>query len=174
MPGKFSLRKFSEINLDDPFFATLKNDYPGNASSPSFSVWFKNKAQEGRTALVFSDDQGLGAFICIKNENEPIELKGGTLAACNRVKISTMKIAERFRGQRLGEGAIGLVLWKWQKWRHPCATVFYLPETEKRLTIIKFSISKASLTKNPIPNTGRTISGKDSDEVIQQFGASLT
>lgn len=111
---KFSLRKFSEINLDDPFFATLKNDYPGSASSPSFSVWFKNKAQEGRTALVFSDDQGLGAFICIKNENEPIELKGGTLAACNRVKISTMKIAERFRGQRLGEGAIGLVLWKWQ------------------------------------------------------------
>lgn len=90
MPGKFSLRKFSEINLDDPFFATLKNDYPGNASSPSFSVWFKNKAQEGRTALVFSDDQGLGAFICIKNENEPIELKGGTLAACNRVKISTI------------------------------------------------------------------------------------
>lgn len=115
MPGKFSLRKFSEINLDDPFFATLKNDYPGSASSPSFSVWFKNKAQEGRTALVFSDDQGLGAFICIKNENEPIELKGCTLAACNRVKISTMKIAERFRGQRLGEGAIGLVLWKWQK-----------------------------------------------------------
>lgn len=112
MPGKFSLRKFSEINLDDPFFATLKNDYPGSASSPSFSVWFKNKAQEGRTALVFSDDQGLGAFICIKNENEPIELKGCTLAACNRVKISTMKIAERFRGQRLGEGAIGLVLWK--------------------------------------------------------------
>ncbi len=115
MSGKFSLRKFSEINLDDPFFATLKNDYPGSASSPSFSTWFKNKAQEGRTALVFSDDQGLGAFICIKNENEPIKLKGGTLSACNRVKISTMKIAERFRGQRLGEGAIGLVLWKWQK-----------------------------------------------------------
>ena len=115
VPGKFSLRKFSEINLDDPFFATLKSDYPGSASSPSFCVWFKNKAQEGRTALVFSDDQGLGAFICIKNENEPIELKSCTLAACNRVKISTMKIAERFRGQRLGEGAIGLVLWKWQK-----------------------------------------------------------
>ena len=115
VPGKFSLRKFSEINLDDPFFATLKSDYPGSASSPSFCVWFKNKAQEGRTALVFSDDQGLGAFICIKNENEPIKLNGGTLSACNRVKISTMKIAERFRGQRLGEGAIGLVLWKWQK-----------------------------------------------------------
>lgn len=69
MPGKFSLCKFSEINLDDPFFATLKNDYQGNASSPSFSTCFKKKAQEGRTALVFSDDQGLGAFICIKSQS---------------------------------------------------------------------------------------------------------
>lgn len=98
-----------------------------------------------------------------------------------------MKIAERFRGQRLGEGAIGLVLWKWQK---SGTDEIYVTAFDKQdllisqlekfgfhkagLTIIKFSISKASLTKNPIPNTGRTISGKDSDEVIQQFGASLT
>ena len=115
MAGKFSLRKFSEINLNDPFFDSLKSDYPGNSSSTEFSAWFAKKAQEGRTALVFNDEQGLGAFICIKNEKEPIELKSGILAACNRIKISTMKIAERFRGQRLGEGAIGLVLWKWQK-----------------------------------------------------------
>lgn len=115
MAGKFYLRKFSEINLDDSFFDTLKKDYPGSASSPSFSTWFDKKAQEGRTALVFYDEQGLGAFVCIKNENEPIKLKNQTLPAHNRIKISTMKIAERFRGQRLGEGAIGLVLWKWQK-----------------------------------------------------------
>lgn len=115
MAGKFYLRKFSEINLDDSFFDTLKKDYPGSASSPSFSTWFDKKAQEGRTALVFYDEQGMGAFVCIKNENEPIKLKNQTLPAHNRIKISTMKIAERFRGQRLGEGAIGLVLWKWQK-----------------------------------------------------------
>lgn len=36
MAGKFYLRKFSEINLDDSFFDTLKKDYPGSASSPSF------------------------------------------------------------------------------------------------------------------------------------------
>jgi hypothetical protein len=149
VPGKFSLRKFSEINLDDPFFATLKSDYPGSASSPSFCVWFKNKAQEGRTALVFSDDQGLGAFICIKNENEPIELKGGTLAACNRVKISTMKIAERFRGQRLGEGAIGLVLWKWQKSR---TDEIYVTAFDKQDLLIsqleKFGFHKAGYNLN--------------------------
>lgn len=149
VPGKFSLRKFSEINLDDPFFATLKSDYPGSTSSPSFCVWFKNKAQEGRTALVFSDDQGLGAFICIKNENEPIELKGGTLAACNRVKISTMKIAERFRGQRLGEGAIGLVLWKWQKSR---TDEIYVTAFDKQDLLIsqleKFGFHKAGYNLN--------------------------
>lgn len=149
VPGKISLRKFSEINLDDPFFATLKSDYPGSASSPSFCVWFKNKAQEGRTALVFSDDQGLGAFICIKNENEPIELKGGTLAACNRVKISTMKIAERFRGQRLGEGAIGLVLWKWQKSR---TDEIYVTAFDKQDLLIsqleKFGFHKAGYNLN--------------------------
>lgn len=52
MAGKFYLRKFSEINLNDSFFDTLKEDYPGSASSPSFSAWFDKKAQEGRTALV--------------------------------------------------------------------------------------------------------------------------
>ena len=57
MAGKFYLRKFSEINLDDSFFDTLKKDYPGSASSPSFSTWFDKKAQEGRTALVFYDEQ---------------------------------------------------------------------------------------------------------------------
>ena len=46
MAGKFSLRKFSEINLNDPFFDSLKSDYPGNASSTGFSVWFAKKAQE--------------------------------------------------------------------------------------------------------------------------------
>jgi hypothetical protein len=49
--GKFYLRKFSEINLDDSFFDTLKKDYPGSASSPSFSTWFDKKAQEGRLHL---------------------------------------------------------------------------------------------------------------------------
>lgn len=49
MAGKFYLRKFSEINLDDSFFDTLKKDYPGSASSPSFSTWFDKKAHEFRT-----------------------------------------------------------------------------------------------------------------------------
>lgn len=115
MSGNFALRKFSDINLRDPFFDSLKADYPGTESTPAFADWFPRKAQEGRTALVFNDENGLGAFVCIKSETEQIILQDRALPQIARCKISTIKIAERFRGQRLGEGAIGLVLWKWQQ-----------------------------------------------------------
>lgn len=114
MAGNFSLKKFSEIDLNDPFFDSLKADYPVEGNVKPFEVWFPEKAQEGRTALVFDDEDGIGAFVCIKNEAEPITLQNQTLPQKERCKITTIKIAERFRGQRIGEGAIGLVLWKWQ------------------------------------------------------------
>lgn len=115
MAGKFELRKFSTIDISDPFFDSLKNDYPADENNIGFVNWFQKKSAGDATALVFHDDQGLGAFICLKDENEPIELEGHTLPAIPRKKISTLRIAERYRGQRLGEGAIGLTLWNWQK-----------------------------------------------------------
>lgn len=115
MAGKFELRKFSEINLYDNFFDELKHDYPGSATSTGFIKWFEKKSLQNKTALVFSDEAGLGAFVCIKDENEPIQLIERFLPAVPRIKISTLRIAERYRGQRLGEGALGLILWKWQK-----------------------------------------------------------
>lgn len=36
MAGKFERKSFSEINLNDPFFDSLKADYPGSATSTSF------------------------------------------------------------------------------------------------------------------------------------------
>ncbi len=65
--------------------------------------------------MVFEDDEGIGAFICLKPEAEEIELEDRTLPAVDRVKISTIKIDDRYRGRRIGEGAIGLTLWQWQK-----------------------------------------------------------
>lgn len=109
MAGKFVSAKFSEINLSDPFFNSLKSDYP------EFSSWFKRKAEEKREALVFSDDLGLGAFVATKNECEPLQLKNAIIPAKPRLKITTLYLADRFRGQRLGEGAIGLILWQWQQ-----------------------------------------------------------
>ncbi len=109
MAGKFTQKPFSEINLEDPLFDSLKCDYP------DFSDWFYRKSTEGRKAIVFNDEQGLGAFVALKREHEPISTIEGSLPQAPRVKICTLCLAERFRGQRLGEGAIGLVLWQWQK-----------------------------------------------------------
>jgi GNAT superfamily N-acetyltransferase len=115
MAGKFLFKKFSEIDLNDPFFNSLKEDYPADANNIGFEKWFAKKSYSGSTALVFNDDEGLGAFVCLKEENEAINLAEGNLPAIPRIKISTLCLAERYRGQRLGEGAIGLALWKWQK-----------------------------------------------------------
>lgn len=60
------------------------------------------------------DSEGIGAFVYLKDEEEPIELVGETLPALPRLKIGTLKVADRAQGERLGEGAIGLALWRWR------------------------------------------------------------
>lgn len=115
MAGKFILKRFSEIDLDDTFFDSLKYDYPGTENSTGFVDWFKKKSVEGARALVFEDEIGVGAFVVLKDEQEEIELQDFTLPEKRRLKISTFRIAERYRRQRIGEGAIGLLLWKWQQ-----------------------------------------------------------
>lgn len=115
MSGKFQLKKFSEVDVNDSFFDSLKEDYPADKNNIGFEKWYAKKAAAGATALVFNDDDGLGAFVCLKDEKEPLELVEATLPAVPRKKISTLRLAERYRGQRLGEGAIGLALWNWQK-----------------------------------------------------------
>ncbi len=115
MAGKFQLSKFSEIDITDPFFNSLKSDYPEDENNIGFENWFKKKSIDGSVALVFTDDDGMGAFVCLKDENEPLILVDKELPSLPRKKISTLRLAERYRGQRLGEGAIGLALWQWQK-----------------------------------------------------------
>lgn len=104
----FTWRNFSNVDLSDPFFDSLKKDYP------EFSEWFMRKSVAGARALVYTDDEGIGAFLYLKEETEEIVTRERVLPAIPRIKIGTLKLAERARGQRLGEGAIGVALWHWQ------------------------------------------------------------
>ena len=115
MVDKFERKYFANINLDDHFFDTLKEDYGGD-SPQSFIPWFNRKAAKGKKALVFEDDNGIGAFINLKaDEVEAIPLDNGiVLPPTSRMKISTIKIDDRYRGRRIGEGALGLTLWDWR------------------------------------------------------------
>ena len=131
MPGKFERKTFAQIDLNDPFFDSLKRDYPEFETT-----WYPKGVRENREALVFADEYGLGAFIAMKVENEPIHLNGFDLPARARLKISTLRLAERFRGQRLGEGALGLILWDWQRQKLEEVYVTVFPQHTDLITQI--------------------------------------
>lgn len=64
----FVSRPFSAIDLGDPFFDSLKEDYP------EFPEWFGRKAAAGEEAYVsLSEDRKLDAFLYLKRkECEPV------------------------------------------------------------------------------------------------------
>lgn len=108
MNNRFDYVEFGECNLDDPFFASLKADYP------EFTSWFQRKASASEKAYVHVDENGIHAFEYLKDECEEISLSDTTIPMKKRIKIGTLKIGDDLRGQRLGEGLIGIALWNWQ------------------------------------------------------------
>ncbi len=83
------------LNPKDPFFDSLKDDYP------EFENWFSKISKEGRKCWVhFKEDGNLGAVLIYKIENEPID-STPSFPAKNRLKISTFKV-ERL-GYKIGE-----------------------------------------------------------------------
>lgn len=87
-------RKFSTINLDDPFFDSLKSDYV------EFEDWFKKKADS--SAYIFANPDGsLDAFLYLKHEDSPINDIDPPLPAVPRLKVGTFKI--NAHGTKLGE-----------------------------------------------------------------------
>ena len=150
MAGKFSWREFRDLNINDTFFDSLKADYV------EFSQWFQKKADFGEKALVFEDENGSGAFVYLNREEaERIEIKDGQdLPAINRIKIGTFKLSERFRGQRLGEGAIGVALWYWQKLNK--FEEIYITAFDKHVDLINL-ISRFGFIKVGVKDTN----GKD-------------
>lgn len=108
MAGAYKWRKLSELDINDSFFDSLKEDYP------EFEEWYNKKANEGKQAFAYIDDSGIGAFVMLKiGEYEEIPLDNKILPKRSRLKISTLKLSDRVEGNRLGEGAIGIALWNW-------------------------------------------------------------
>lgn len=91
------IRKFSDINLEDTFFDSLK------ASYPDFSDWFNKKAKLGESAYVFMNEAGkVMDFLYLKNENEEMTDVTPVLPAKRRLKVGTFKLLPRhtLRGER--------------------------------------------------------------------------
>ena len=106
MSGVFLRKKFSDIDLSDIFFDSLKNDYI------EFPTWFQKKSDSGDYATVFFDEYGIGAFVYIKKEySESIILTNNTiLPPVNRIKIGTFKFDKRLYGHNIGKHVLASIL----------------------------------------------------------------
>lgn len=109
----FEWVRFSECDIHDEFFDSLKSDYNG------FESWFDKKSKNGDKAFILFIDDKIKAFLYLKEEeNEEIKLTDGqSLSAEKRLKIGTLKLSDDLKGRRIGEGVIRVALWKWQELR---------------------------------------------------------
>lgn len=98
----FQYKYLTDIDLEDPFFDSLRKDYDG------FNAWYKRKESEKRKAFVLYGDQGLLAFIFLKSEiNERCEDIQPPLEPCRRLKVGTLKIEAH--QTKLGERVLKLI-----------------------------------------------------------------
>ena len=81
------LKKFADIDLNDSFFKSLKEDYS------KFEAWFNKKSKDGSMVYVQYVNHNLQAFLYLKNESGQ-ELKDAVpnRPACNRLKVGNFKI----------------------------------------------------------------------------------
>lgn len=84
---------FAQISLSDPFFDSLKSDYPG------FEAWFARKANEN--AFVQYQNGQLQAFLYLKEERDAVTDVNPALPAAPRLKVGTFKIEAH--NTKLGE-----------------------------------------------------------------------
>lgn len=89
----FKYGYFKDINLEDEFFDTLKNDYA------EFEDWFKRKGD--KKAFYFEGEKGIEAFLYLKLEEEELIDVIPPQPIKKRVKVGTLKINPH--GTKLGE-----------------------------------------------------------------------
>lgn len=96
--------QFGKINIDDPFFDTLKEDYP------EFIDWFNSKNQE--EAYVFKKDEEIHGFLFVKVEypdEKDYLIINPILQPKKRLKVGTFKIDPTLKGFRLSERFIKII-----------------------------------------------------------------
>lgn len=101
MNGNIERKKFKDIQLEDMFFDTLKEDYPG------FETWFIKKGEE-HAEVLYNEAGQLDAFLYMKVELGPVSDVNPTLKEGKWLKVGTMKVNPH--GTRLGERFIKKIL----------------------------------------------------------------
>ena len=93
---------FGEVNLQDRFFDSFRDDYPG------FDIWFNRKADE-EAYICTAEDGALVAFLYVKREGAGEDYSDITppLPRAKRLKIGTFKVVSN--GFKLGERFLKII-----------------------------------------------------------------
>lgn len=100
-----NLCKIASLDINDPFFDSLREDYEGI----KFNKWFEKKAKGGEDAYVFKNKNGLQGFLYLKIENEQesyVDIEP-TFEPKKRLKVGTFKINST--GLRIGERFLKII-----------------------------------------------------------------
>lgn len=87
-------RMFRDINLTDPFFDSLKADYP------SFERWYASKGT-AHAYVSYNENENIDGFLYLKVEDQELDDMTPSFPRESRVKCGTFKIVAH--GTKLGE-----------------------------------------------------------------------
>ena len=96
-PMDLQVQRFSDIDLNNPFFDSLR------ASYPEFNEWYNKKAAAGATAYCYYVDNELKDFLYLKIEEEELSDLTPVLPAKKRLKVGTFKVDNDNRHTTRGE-----------------------------------------------------------------------
>ena len=96
-PMDLQVQRFSDIDLNNPFFDSLR------ASYPEFNEWYNKKAAAGATAYCYYVDNELKDFLYLKIEEEELSDLTPALPAKKRLKVGTFKVDNDNRHTTRGE-----------------------------------------------------------------------
>ena len=96
-PMDLQVQRFSDIDLNDSFFDSLR------ASYTEFNEWYNKKAAAGATAYCYYVDNELKDFLYLKIEEEELSDLTPVLPAKKRLKVGTFKVDNEDRHTTRGE-----------------------------------------------------------------------
>ncbi len=83
-------KALKDIDVNDPFFDSLKTDYP------DYTKWFTKKKKQGANAYVTVNEKHITSLLMIKVEDEKEDYGNFSkeMKKCRRLKIETFKVED--------------------------------------------------------------------------------
>lgn len=133
---------FSELNLNDHFFDSLRDDYI------EFDEWFKKKCNKADSAYVLFNSNGyIQAFLYLKEEIEEDSTIDPKLPKAKKLKVGTFKIDAHKTS--LSERFITIILRKMIEENYEYTYVTFYPKQEQLKRLFeKYGFSKWGIKKN--------------------------